>query len=422
MARGRIYKAGKRVPGAKNVGIIATAAGTFEAFVSYGGRRVTAGTHATLDAARAARDARLLELRGGGTVPSLRDKRMLFRTFYEKKFLRLAYNPPTKRKRDSTLRSTASRYATYLEPYFGNRALCDITTLTIMTFIEKLVAGAFQAPETVEREVDGTMRTFRPRRATTPSPKTQREVLILLRAVLAYARKQGDMLTDPFPPKVIPPARRSTKTDPADDISPRTVLKIVHAIPSLKHRCIVATLAFAGLRIGEALALRWGDLDTKRGYLRVERSADAKTRAVGPPKTACGERSVPLDPALTKLLLEYRRSLRQAPLPDDWMFPSERLRRTDRTNPPIIDQRSFAQRVFDVARRKVAPERRITMHGLRHAWCSVMVTLYPVADVARWAGHASADFTYRTYVRPVERTKSGSPITRSIYPTKGRAR
>ena len=167
MARGRIYKAGKRVPGAKNVGIIATAAGTFEAFVSYGGRRVTAGTHATLDAARAARDARLLELRGGGTVPSLRDKRMLFRTFYEKKFLRLAYNPPTKRKRDSTLRSTASRYATYLEPYFGNRALCDITTLTIMTFIEKLVAGAFQAPETVEREVNGTMRTFRPRRATT---------------------------------------------------------------------------------------------------------------------------------------------------------------------------------------------------------------------------------------------------------------
>jgi hypothetical protein len=41
VARGRTYKPGKRVPGEKNAGIIATRAGTFEAFVNYGGKRVT---------------------------------------------------------------------------------------------------------------------------------------------------------------------------------------------------------------------------------------------------------------------------------------------------------------------------------------------------------------------------------------------
>jgi integrase len=421
MARGRTYKAGKRVPGAKNAGILATVSGRFEAFVSYQGRRVSAGTHATVDAARAARDARLLELRGGGTVTSLREKHTLFRAFYEETFLPESYNPPTNPKRASTLRSTASRYATYIEPFFGDRALADITSRTVATFIERLVAGAFRAPETVERTVHGKARTFRPRRAVVPSSKTQREILLHLRAVLAYARRQKYIDTDPFPPKVIPSAKRRATGDMTEAISPRTIMKIVHAIPNLKHRCIAATLAFAGLRIGEALALRWGDLDLKRGYITVERSADAKTREVGPTKTARGNRKVPLDPALTKLLLQYRKTLRPTPRPTDWMFRSERARRTDRSKPPIIDQRVFTQRYWDVARAKVTTQ-HITPHGARHAWCSIMVTLFPVADVARWAGHHSPSFTFDRYVQPLERRSTGSPIKQSIYTTKGRER
>jgi integrase len=421
VARGRIYKAGKRVPGEKNVGIQATAAGTFEAFVSYGGRRVSAGTHDTLDAARAARVARLQELRGGGAVTSLRKGRTLFRTFYQETFLRESYSPTTNPKRASTLRSTASRYTTYIEPFFGDRALADISSKTITTFIEKLVAGDFRAPETVEREVHGTVRTFRPRRVLVPSTKTQREVLIHVRAVLTYARAQKYIETDPFPPKVIPPAKRPARDDADDEISPRTIMKIVRAIRNPKHRCIAAMLALAGLRIGEALALRWSDLDVKRGYLTVERSADAKTRAVGPTKTARGTRKVPIDPALIAFVQEYRRTIRPAPKSDEWMFPSSRASRADSSKPPIIDQRVFTQRFWDVARKKVTST-HITPHGARHAWCSIMVTLFPVADVARWAGHASADFTFKVYVRPIERTTSGSPIKRSIYATKGRSR
>jgi integrase len=417
MARGRVYKAGKRVPGAKNVGIRYTSAGTFEAFVSYRGKRYTAGTRETLDEARDARDARLLELQGGGTAASLRAQRIPFAEFFEHEFLTKVYNGATTPKRASTLRAAESRYSTYIQPFFGHRALIDITRATIMTFISKLAAGEFQAPETVERIVHGKTRIFRPRRADTPSPKTQREVLLLLRAALEAAVTGSPSLlrANPFPPKCIPRGTRSIETKRKRPLSPRTIMKIIDTIPSMKHRAIAATLAFAGVRLGEALALKWGDIGRyRRGYLSIERSADAKTRSVGPPKTVNSVREVPLDPALVQLLTAYRKTFRTKPTADDWMFPSERQRREDVDSPPIVDQRVFSQRYFEVARKKVTTE-HITPHTLRHLWCSRMVTLFPVADVAAWAGHASASFTYDRYVKPLERHGADSPITTSIY-------
>lgn len=417
MARGRIYTPGKRVPGEKNRGIFYTHAGTFEAFVSYGGRRFAAGTKATIEEAREARDARLLELEGGGTPASLRKRRTAFAEYFENDFLKNTYNKPTAPKRDSTLRSTMSRYATYLKPFFGHRALIDITGTTIMMFITKLAAGEFQAPTTVERVVHGKVRTFKPRKVAIPSSKSQREVLMLLRAALDAAFLANPRLipANPFPPKSIPRGTRSAETKRKKPLSPMTIMKIVNTIPSMKHRTIAATLAFAGLRLGEALALKWGDVGRYRcGYLSVERSADAKTRRVGHPKTVNSIREVPLDPALVKLLQEYRKSFRRMPTADDWMFPSERQRREDVGTPPIIDQRVFTQRYFEVARKKVTAE-RITPHTLRHLWCSRMVTLFPVADVAAWAGHASASFTYDRYVKPLERHGADSPIKTSIY-------
>lgn len=203
------------------------------------------------------------------------------------------------------------------------------------------------------------------------------------------------------------------------EVSPRTMMAILKAIGSFKHHCIAATLIYSGARIGEVLALQWGDVDFKRGYISIKRSADAKTREVGKPKTPRSIRSIPLDPALATLLQTDKRSIRQTPRVDDWMFPSERQRREDRTTTPIIDQRSFVQRHWDVARKEVT-NKRVTPHAARHAWISIMVTLFPVADVSAWAGHASSDFTYKVYVKRLERRGTRSPIKRSIYGKHGR--
>jgi integrase len=61
------------------------------------------------------------------------------------------------------------------------------------------------------------------------------------------------------------------------------------------RRALLATLAFAGLRIGEALALRWRDVDLAGGRLRVGRA-----------KTDAGVRTVELLPALRDELTSWK--------------------------------------------------------------------------------------------------------------------
>jgi integrase len=65
-----------------------------------------------------------------------------------------------------------------------------------------------------------------------------------------------------------------------------------------QRRALLATLIFAGLRIGEALALSWCDVDLTRGTIAVRSS-----------KTDAGVRTVNILPALSQELTSYRQEL-----------------------------------------------------------------------------------------------------------------
>lgn len=65
--------------------------------------------------------------------------------------------------------------------------------------------------------------------------------------------------------------------------------------PTRQRRAALATLMFAGLRIGELLALRWRDVDLAAGRLTIRQA-----------KTTAGVRQVDLLPALRDELASYR--------------------------------------------------------------------------------------------------------------------
>ena len=79
-------------------------------------------------------------------------------------------------------------------------------------------------------------------------------------------------------------------------------------------RPVAATCAYAGLRVSEALGLRWRDVDLKAGTLTVTGQLGARGARV-PTKTAASAATVPLLPALAAELRAHRATRRAKPRP-----------------------------------------------------------------------------------------------------------
>src|SRR5205085_11916728 len=75
------------------------------------------------------------------------------------------------------------------------------------------------------------------------------------------------------------------------------------ATPS--YRPVLATAIFTGLRQGELLGLKWGDIDFDGRVVHVRRQLDRKG-GYAEPKTPRALRTVVLMPSLASLLQEHR--------------------------------------------------------------------------------------------------------------------
>src|SRR5262249_33609871 len=112
--------------------------------------------------------------------------------------------------------------------------------------------------------------------------EAQRRGLVAQNVVrsLGQSRRNGDH-TD----------RRGNKLKVGVDIpSPDEIRRLIAALEA-RHRPLLLTAIFTGLRSSELRGLRWNDVDLKRGVLRVHQRAD-RFGAIGRPKSAAGERTV----------------------------------------------------------------------------------------------------------------------------------
>ncbi|HEX4033728.1 MAG TPA: tyrosine-type recombinase/integrase [Solirubrobacteraceae bacterium] len=168
------------------------------------------------------------------------------------------------------------------------------------------------------------------------------------------------------------------------------------------RRPILATLVFAGLRIGELTGLRWRDVDLAGNRIFVRES-----------KTGAGVRMIDLLPALRDELAEYKASIRLL-APDDPVFATASGRALDVSN---LHKRVFAKSVERaneaLARRGDVPlPEGLTPHKLRHTFASLLVALgVDPGAVMDQLGHADAGFTLRVYRHAMRRT----PAARAAF-------
>jgi integrase len=86
--------------------------------------------------------------------------------------------------------------------------------------------------------------------------------------------------------------------------SPDEIRSIVAHLKG-RWRPLLLTAIFIGLRSSELRGLRWEDVDLKKAELHVRQRAD-KFKNMGRPKSAAGQRTIPMPPILVNTLREWR--------------------------------------------------------------------------------------------------------------------
>ena len=256
------------------------------------------------------------------------------------------------RYKPSTLRGYEQALREYVYPALGSAKLQNIRPGEVQRLADALVGRGL-------------------------NPSTVRNALLPLRAICRRSLRQGDLAVNPTIGLEIPAVRsmRSRVVTPAE------AQTLIRAAPG-QDQVLWATAFYAGLRRGELQALCWSDIDLARGVIKVERSWDQK-QGVIPPKSAAGERRVPIAAVLRDYLDAHRMSK-----PKGLVFA-----RGDGTpfSPATISQR--AARAWSNA-----GLRSVTLHECRHTFATLMIAagVNPKA-LQTFMGHSSITVTLDRY-------------------------
>jgi integrase len=252
------------------------------------------------------------------------------------------------------------------------------------------------------------------------SPKTVRNTHIALRKALADAERLGLVVRNAAAAARPPvPSKRDHTT-----WTPEELARFLGSIEGERLAAAFVVLATTGMRRGEALGLRWSDVNFKAGRLSIVQTVTTVSDkiVITPPKTARSRRSVSLDPETVAALREHRRRQNEERLlagalwagEGDFVFTDE----LGRPVHPSALSRLFATYV----RRAVLPV--IRLHDLRHTYATVALGagVHPKI-VSERLGHATTAVTLDLYshVTPTIDAEAAALVASRIFDGRGGA-
>jgi integrase len=218
------------------------------------------------------------------------------------------------------------------------------------------------------------------------APRTINGIVAVLRLILRRAIQDGAM-SGPDPTVGIRPLFAAPRR--IDCYTRLELVRLLEATPPT-WRAIIGLAGLAGLRQGEILALRHGDVDLARRIVRVRRSLQRSHRLLtleqrlGPPKSPAAMRDVPIRAQLLSVLDEH--------LAKHWRPSTFDLAFVGRGAHPL-DPVNFQRRVYQPAL-AAADLRPISFHDLRVTFITHCAEAgVPIATIARWVGHTQTKTT-----------------------------
>ena len=292
------------------------------------------------------------------------------------------------RKQPSTVVSYRKNVRLHVTPHIGGVRLDHLTGARLTKLYRQLEATG---------RADGTGGL---------SARTVRYVHTIVHAGLAAAVRDGLLSANPAD-RADPPSAKSATSPEMRHWSAaelRAFLENAKAEGDVRATAW-ALLAATGMRRGEALALRWSDVDFEGARLSVRRAAvlvkekGAGERLIVGPTKAGRPRTVDLDPDTVAMLRAHRAAqgtLSLALARDDSPVLSDL---TGQIQHPERFSRHF-DRAVARAREQLGDDvlSRIRLHDLRHTHASLLLAAgIPVKVVSERLGHANATITLGVY-------------------------
>jgi len=235
------------------------------------------------------------------------------------------------------------------------------------------------------------------------APGTVRRMLVPVKAMLATAAEEGAIRANPSLALRLPGPRREAGADAVRALTASELAQLVAATPDGEKRLLVRLVALTGMRVGEALAVTWGAVDTREGTVAVRQRIRAGR--VDAPKTAAGFRVVPIAPALAHDLAAHRMASPHCQN-DDYVFATRTgsawgYRNALRWFAPTVERAGLAD---------------VGFHTLRHTAASAWLAAgHPVPEVARLLGHSSPQVTMSIYAHAIrDRRPDGAALASAL--------
>jgi integrase len=273
----------------------------------------------------------------------------------------------------STLSGYRSDVNAHLVPSFGAKAIEKITAEQIEDWRDALVDERGLSRRSVNR------------------------LLTVMGSILERTKKTHGLLANPV--REVPKLRVRWDPNAYDFFTPDEIQTLGAAAVSDQDRAVFLTAAFTGLRRGELVALRWGDIDFATEALHVASSYSLGTLTA--PKSGL-VRTVPMARQVNQLLASHRKTVPHGRA--DLAFPGERGE--------YLDGSAITRRY-----KKALEKAKLRFHDLRHTFGTIAIEQASIVQVQAWMGHADVQTTMK-YLH--HRSKAGDArlLSAAFEPTK----
>jgi integrase len=268
----------------------------------------------------------------------------------------------------STLKQYRSHVALHIAPSrIGAEKLARLTTPAIETFRDDLLRNGSRA--------------------------MARKVLTSLKSILGEAQRRGLAAQNAAQPvRVDVKKRLDGKLVVGLDIPSKDEIQVILAHAEGRWRPFLVVAVFTGMRASEMRGLAWGDVDFGRKVVHVKQRAD-RWGAMGAPKSAAGDREIPMSPIVVNTLREWRLSCPKGNL--GLVFPNGAGNVENHAN---IVERGFFPLQQRTGLVDEAGKPKYGFHALRHFAASLWIEQnFSPKRLQALLGHSSIAMTFDRY-------------------------